>query len=368
MTDVASMAGSAIIERYAAGETAGRPVVLEGMVNESCGPGRGMCVIARADASGLASMSVDFCREMVPDVALVVDSHGRGATVPSRIKAKRVIPVDRADLQDYRAMERHWEGCQTLVSFETWYHWPMAAHARRCGLRTVLFPMWECSSDLDVQQADTIVCVSDQDLKHYPLNGLQFSGKSVRHDWPINPAIFNRGEKNQKLRFVHNCGTFGLNNRNNSDAAIAACASVTKHGAEFLCRAVEQPEFKPAAQIEVVDLPREHLFSGVDVFVFPVGMPGLCLPTSETSALQIPTVVMDLPQWAAWPDHMRVPVKRVDYADIGSRRVEYARPDLDAFISILSDLASGRAPLTPPPPGPSWSDFKAFWNTSIAGA
>ena len=42
-------------------------------------------IIGRADNSGLATMSADFCHNMVCHRGLVMNRHGRGETVPMKL-------------------------------------------------------------------------------------------------------------------------------------------------------------------------------------------------------------------------------------------------------------------------------------------
>lgn len=319
---------------------------------------RGMAVIGRADASGLGSLTVDFCREMRPERVMIINCSSRGATDVGRITCADVQLVEMEKVNQ-QVVSKFLDGMKYVVGFETFYRTCVMEAAGRMGIHTVLVPMWECTQP-EYEICDTMICVSDQDLRHYH--------DGVRIDWPMNPGAFFKPEALHRpaTRFQHNAGTFGLNGRNNTEG-VALAAQMLMGEIDLKIRAVEKPDFRvpTGVNIEVGAIDRAGLYFGYDVLVFPIGMSGLCLPIQEAAALGLPTVVMDLPQWAAWPAELKLPSVRVDTLPIGGRAVEYHRFDPAALASLLRRIAKGEVFPAQPPPQPSWGEFRRSWEAKV---
>ena len=308
-------------------------------------------VIGRADASGLGRMTIEFCRHMQPGRVAVLNYQGRGPTDPALIPGSRL--VSPPSMANHHLLAELMAGMATVVGFETFYNPAVLARARVDGLRTILFPMWECSPPWS-EEADELICVSRRDMQAYP------RGRLMR--WPIDPVRFTSEGFPVQPTFLHNAGSHGYYGRNGTEFVLRAmgqCADL--NACRFRVRSLEAipPNWERPSHvaIESGDVPLERLYAG-SVFVFPMRFEGLSLPISEAAAVGMPTIVLDLPEWEDWPQELRVRVSGTVEHAIGVRRVTYANPDVDHLASIMRGIAEHRIEARRPPCPPSWKEFK----------
>ena len=312
-------------------------------------------VIGRADASGLGRMTVEFCRHMKPGRVAVLDYHGRGRTNPDLIPGCHLI--NPASMANHHLLAELMNGMTTVIGFETFYNPAVVARAKVDGLRTILFPMWECSPPWS-EDADNLICLSDRDLRAYP--------RGLRMDWPIDRRAFLANGFPMRPTFLHNAGSHGYYGRNGTEFVLKALNQCGDLPCDFRLRTLEaipSDWFRPPhVVIEQGDVPIDRLYLGT-VFVFPMRFEGLSLPISEAAALGLPTIVLDLPEWSRWPQELRARVGGTVEHSIGARRVKYAIPDVDHMASIIRRVASHSIEAKAPPPPPTWDEFaKEFIN------
>lgn len=321
----------------------------------------GMCVIGRADASGLAAMTFDFCKAMRPERALIVNCSSRGRTHAEHIACDDVLLVEMDDLANEKVLDRFLKGMKYVVGFETFYRKDVLKFAAARNVGTVLFPMWECTG-AEYEACDAMVCVTDKDAAYYT--------DGIRIDWPMGNGFVHPRKQNPPEVFLHNGGTFGYHGRNNTKEVVQASKALKGTNAEVFVRSIEEPESGWREDHEnchwrVECIPRKELYAGADVFVFPTGISGLCLPLLEAAFLGIPSIVMDLPQFRAWPEELKLRPAKVEAIPIGFRAVEYHRPDPGELGAILRALADGKLVPAPPPPPPTWRAFTASWEAKV---
>lgn len=322
-----------------------------------------VAVFGRADASGLGSMTLDFCRHMHPDRVGIMDMPGRGGVL-EKIPASWVrVPAPGCLKPDW--WEQFLEGIDVLVGFETFYRDTVFLVTERRKVKTVMFPMWECSPPW-IEQATVLACLSDEDMKYYP--------RGVRMSWPMDRENFPQHRIfSPPRRFVHNAGGLGLHGRNGTREVIRASAKLQALGTIPLT--VRTNEMLPPpwldgsrwCDVRVGYLEdRRRLYHDADVLVFPMRFAGLSLPMLEAAASMIPTLVLDLPEWSHYAPEMRVPTCGSEIFRIGWRMVEYHKPDIEALGDRLVSLAKGDIFPQYPPQPPTWSDFAKAWNGMLA--
>ena len=316
-----------------------------------------LAVIGRADCSGLATMTREFCREMRAGKALILSYATRGATDATGIENATVIEPNQLTL-DF-AM-RWLEGVDTLVGFETLYSTFVVSAAMKSKTRLVMFPMWECSPQY-VDMCDLLIALSDRDAEHYK--------QSVRVEWPVSRERYMKSDVSYPpISFVHNAGSLGYHGRNGTEDIIAASRYLDGTNAMLFVRSGEtlpaswQDRASIGSCVFSSDwVPRERLYHNADVFVFPMRFPGLSLPLIEAAACRIPTIVADLPEWRSYPASMRVRVKGTVTHSIAGRRVEYASLDVDRLGEIMRALALGEQEALLPPEPQTWGNFREWW-------
>lgn len=317
-------------------------------------------VIGRADPTGLGSMTVDFCRNVAVDCAIIVRRDNRGATDSSQISGCYIREVSEIDakytvdtLQDF--------GCDVLVGFETFYSHDIVPECARHGIKTVMFPMWECSPP-ELAACDLLVAVTDTDKKRFP--------NAVRMDWPMEAFFSTAGVP--PINFVCNGGSLGLNNRNNFDAAVKAVwkRALDNTNARLIisCRdvnyATELAGKHPCIGVRVPAKNRSAMYSDADVIIHLQAFDGLSLPQLEAAASGIPMIVMDIKGNEQHPHKTKV--SHTDHHNIMGQCVPYARPDIEDLARMLRGMATGEIPLQSSPKPPTWAEFKEGFHGALS--
>lgn len=323
---------------------------------------KGLAVIGRADPSGLGSMTIDYCAAMKPERVAIINYDSRGRTDPGLVPGCQVWEPGEATSSD--RLVPFLEGMRAVVGFETFYGMEVLGVARGLGVKTICFPMWECSPHY-VDRCDVLIGLSDQDLKIYP--------KAIRMSWPATEAQFamKRRRNFPPVHFVHNAGHFGYNNRNATKEVIEAGTYLPlETDAMLTVRSFDRPPWKIEHQKIRYLGPaetREELYREADVIVFPMRFPGLSLPMVESAAAQIPTIVMEHPEWTDYPVAMKVPVVGHEMYRIGRQLVEYSNLNVGWLASMMASMARGETHPLPPTKPPTWAQFRKEWDAKVWG-
>jgi hypothetical protein len=164
----------------------------------------------------------------------------------------------------------------TLILFEEAFDWKVIPRARELGIKTVLMPMYECTRSPLPYIPDLILTPSDLDQKYFP-NG-------TRINVPVPEYIEWKLREKAKV-FVHNAGNGGLGGRNGTKELLEAMKFV-KSPIKLIVRSqsLNLKSDDPRVTVEHANLPRKHLYSVGDVFIFPEKFNGLSLPIQEAFA------------------------------------------------------------------------------------
>lgn len=309
-------------------------------------------VIGRADPTGLGSMTIDFCNNVEVEKALIINRSERGKTDVSKVKAKVVATTENIDACDVPGF---FYGVDAVVGFETFYSHDVVPRLHNAGIKTIAFPMWECSP-CTLAACDLLIAVTDAEVEAFP--------KAVRIDWPMEQLIPIVPGNNPPVNFVSNGGSLGLYGRNNFEASVQAvlggCFDGTDATLAIRCHDNEYATTLTAGHPKIKALPRTsertELYVGADVIIHLQAFDGLSLPQLESAACGIPLVVMDIKGYERHPH--RVPVsERYSYGLTG-KNIVYARPIISGLSSLLRGLATGEIPLQQSPKPPTWAAFK----------
>jgi len=318
-----------------------------------------LAVLGRADPTGLGAMTDDFCRAMDPDLALVVDYSTRGKTDPGLVPGSIVLPQTELRFSDFWA--EMLAGYDALVGFETFYDEAVLRGAKLAGCKTILFPMWECTQPW-CDAADVMVCLSPADEARYP--------RGIPMRWAVDPRRFQpRTDICWPPKLIqHNAGTLGLNGRNGTEEFLQAARYLSGTGVAVLVRAQEQipTEWRtPDAYYAGMVDQREDLWREMDLFVFPLKIPGLALPLIEAAAVGIPTLIVDIAERRDYHADFRVPIGRTYRCRIGGNEVEYRAADVEALGRRMRSMALGNVRVRVPPHPPTWHKFKTRWQNTV---
>jgi hypothetical protein len=167
-------------------------------------------------------------------------------------------------------------GATTLLCFETPFFPEVVREAKRRGIKTVLMPMYECTTDSTANQFDVLLNPSDLDQEVFP--------QGVRINVPVPNSIKWKPRTRAQV-FVHNAGNGGLGGRNGTAELLEAMQYVESpitlivrtQSQDFTCS-------DPRVRIERGTFPFEKLYTYGDVFIFPEKFNGLSLPIQEAFA------------------------------------------------------------------------------------
>lgn len=215
--------------------------------------------------------------------------------------------IDRVMVKHHSSRDNHYDWypdrcneeqlleCDTLLFLETPFDFNLVKRAKEKGIKTVIIPMYECSSH--VSMFDVVINPSQLDQKFYPQG--TFVPIPVTANWKLR-------EKAQV--FVHNAGNGGLGGRNGTKELIEALRYI-KSPIKLIIRS---QAFLPQIDDSRVELrigTFENIWDEGDVFIFPEKFNGLSLPIQEAFASGMPVMCGDRFPMNEWlPKEMLIPV------------------------------------------------------------
>jgi len=218
--------------------------------------------VVLATEQGLGYMAKDFYDNRVIQ-KVFIHPHGSRQNHPEWYK-----PEDR--LQNLGQLLE----CDSIVFFENPFYWKLIPMAREKGVKTVLFPMYECTPYPLFYEPDLILTPSALDKQYYP-NSVQI----------IVPVDIPWKLRTKARVFVHNGGNGGLGGRNGTKEVLEAMQYV-KSPIKLIVRSqiALGTSKDPRVDIRVGTVEKDELWSIGDVFLFPEKFNGLSLPIQEAYA------------------------------------------------------------------------------------
>lgn len=193
--------------------------------------------------------------------------------------------------------------CDTIIFFETPFYWKLIPMARERGIKTILIPMYECTTYPFPYEPDEIWTTSDLDT--------QFYGDKVTRQIQI-PIDVQHATRHVASTFVHNAGNGGLGGRNGTAELIEAMKYVTSPIKLVINSQVPISDIEDERiTVFVGNKPYEELWKEGDVFVFPEKFNGLSLPLQEAFASGMLVIATDrFPNNTYLPTDPLIPVER----------------------------------------------------------
>lgn len=342
--------------------------------------GNGICVVGRANRTGLGMMTLDFCRAMRPDKLILIDVGGSLVFYPEWFDelAAGGMEVKVVKLEDWRdtitpRFLLSGGEVKRLIGFETLYCDNISYVTHCLDIKVICLPNWECSPT-EVKDYDCLICLSKKDRQFYDM--ADGGAWLMNGRWPCaNEAICSKVQLVGKFashlpeRFAHNAGQ-ASHNRNGTWETLQAARWLAGTKARLVVRSqfpIPQQWIPAGAPIDIVVSEAEYradLYRYADVFIHPMQFPGLSLPLIEAAGNRIPSIVLDLPEWADHPH--RVPVSssppRVKKFAVP---VEMHSADVESLGKMMRGMATGEIMLKLPPAPPTWNGFREWWRDEI---
>jgi hypothetical protein len=326
---------------------------------------KGLAVVGRANCMGLGSMTEDFCREMRPELIIIIDPENGMKIDTSRI-AGNVVVVRSKDWARLSTLPANLLcNMRVVVGFETFYSDLFMSYCVGLGVKTLLFPMWECSPNY-VSMVDLLVCLSSKDDEHYSERPFK---NMVRCQWPASPmpSVVQQSRNWPPKIFTHIAGNAN-HNRNGTREVLRAATYLRGTGAKLAVYSnFDFPLSWSAFQtgnspIERRGHARERadLFIDADCLVHPQQIPGLSLPINEAAGCGIPVICLSIDDWYGWP--YSLPAHRAGTTHFARGVTEVLAPDIDQLGQLMADMATGNVDRVVPPQPPTWADFRKQWS------
>lgn len=335
---------------------------------------------------GLGTMTEEFCAAMQPERAIILDCMTGRPLCADRIANAAVVDARywRSSVLDHLA------GAEVVVAFETFYDETLPAALRR-NVKTVLFPMFEWTPRSHYNTCSLLLPLSETDRVECAANRSNWQAA----DWPASPAVrqfcvaCNGSGKGINLGggafacddccgsglarkvnwppkvFAHNAGN-ASHNRDGTLQVLQAAEALAGTGARLRVRG----SFNVAQRFAVRCGPhveflgraddRRELLDGVDCLVVPRRLGGHSLPINEAAGEGVPTIVLDLPDWRAWP--YRVPAVPDGLFTFSRGPHPAHRADVGALGGLMQAMALGKIERLPGPRMPTWAEFAAQWD------
>lgn len=213
---------------------------------------------------------------------------------------------DKKDRMD--SFDQLCDEVDVILFFETPFEWQYITRARSKGVKTVLMPMYECTTFPFIYQPDLIVAPSLLDFGFY-------RGKGVENIEYIPVPVESKWKQRDVAKvFVHNAGNGGIGGRNGTGELITAMEYVTSP-IKLIIRS-QTPNLIPRSHhddridFRLGNVPYNELYEEGDVFVFPEKFNGLSLPLQEAMASGMLVMTTDrFPNNKYLPTDPLIPVK-----------------------------------------------------------
>lgn len=281
-------------------------------------------LIARADNSGLGTMSWEFTRHIDFDQVKII-SNGRYKIFPERFK--NIVSELKTDIT---------LAIETPYDLKNWIG------------KKILIPMYECTHPGIAEKADVIISPSLLDKQFYP--------NSTFIPFPINRTVLPFKERKKAHIFVHNAGHGGLGGRNGTKELIEAMRFV-KSDIQLIINSQIPLDVHADPRIIVRQIDVENyweLWNEGDVFIFPEKFNGLSLPIQEAMSVGMAIMATDrYPFNAFLPKELLIPSRGfrkeriatwfesaiIEPKDIAEKIDEWAGKDISKFSKQMDQLA-----------------------------
>lgn len=286
--------------------------------------------IARADNSGLGTMSWEFARHLPMERVLII-KNGVYKVFPERFPGARMVHKDRIEKED---IEWLLDGITHLLAIETPYEYEIFRLAKERGIRVVMIPMYECMGEEIPVNPDLFLCPSALDFK------LMKSPKKFL-PVPVNRDKLPFRCRRQAKVFLHNAGHGGIMGRNGTSELLAAIPMV-KSDVRFIIRSQKAFEYShPKVEVRVGNFENYwDLWSEGDVFVFPHKFDGLSLPIQEALSVGMPVISTAMFPFLGWmPEQWFIPATEIVQAKPALRTIDFALVEPEQIAKKIDEFA-----------------------------
>lgn len=292
-------------------------------------------LVARCDDSGLGTLSQDFFNYLNPDKVLTV--YGRYNNHPERFPNAIICNQGMPTLEH---IEQFLSDIDIFITFETPYNWNLIKKAKEKGVKSIIIPNYEWTTQNPPVEPDLWLCPSKLDYKIF-----QAEGRNCQYiPIPVDRTKIPFRLRTKALNFVFNNGHGGSIGRNSAREMIEAIWRIPPQNptgdgdAKFIVRSQVQLDAMlrmPHIDFRFGETPKEELFKEGDVFIFPHKFDGLSLPIQEAMAAGMPVITTDFfPFNEMLPKELLIP-----YDDVAKAKLDEDTREIDIHLLYPKDIA-----------------------------
>ena len=243
-------------------------------------------LVVRCDSCGLGSLSQDFYKYLEPDKTLIIygGSNNQPDFFGNGIRCEAGLPT-LDQIKDFL------KDLDVFITFETPYNWNLISEARKLGVKSIIIPNFEWTTNNPPLEPDLWLCPSSLDY-----NIFKDEDRNAKYlPIPIDRTRINFRLRTKANTFVFNNGHGGSVGRNSAREMIEAISRVKKD-VKFIVRSqvpIDNMLNDGKTQFVQGEMSRDKLFDEGDVFVFPHKFDGLSLPIQEAMAAGMPIITTD---------------------------------------------------------------------------
>lgn len=304
-----------------------------------------LCIIARADTTGLGIQSRNWVRLLDPYKVVVIDSrpfNGNAQHFEWYAARKNSFIVN--GFIKPNEIDAILNDVDILLTFELPYNYSLIAAARARGIKTIIQNNWEFTDYLNqpnLPLPDLLVNHSywhlDEQKQKWPeITDYCPTPLFIEDFSDVREHNLNRNK--DKVRFLHIAGRQTYKDRNGTEDLLAAVKLIPRDiDFELVIKtqttdipAIDDP--RVVIDRSIVEDERE-LYRDFDTMIMPRRYAGGCLPMNEALASGLPVIMTDIdPNNKILPSYWLVKAEKTDSF--------MARAEIDVFTSDLNDLAA----------------------------
>ena len=247
--------------------------------------------IARADNSGLGTLSWEFANHLKPDKVLLVQN-GVFQVFPERYAKFETITIPAHKTISRDTAEEFLSGIDVLLSIETFYNWTMVILAREMGVKTALITMCEMYTEDFLSERlrpDLFICPSKLDYQMFPEPKIYLPP-------PVNTEKLVWRKRTKPRLFIHPSSHGGVNLRKGTPLLLEAMKYVNSdiRLIIYTWRDIFSTQDK---RVEIKKVNFENywqIWEKGDILVYPQDYNGICLPVDEAFASGLGVITTDI--------------------------------------------------------------------------
>jgi len=243
-------------------------------------------LIARCDDGGLGSLSQDFYKYLNPTKVLII--YGGYENHPERFPNGIICNAGMPNLEQ---IDEFLKDIDIFITFETPYNWSLISEAKKRGIKSIIIPNYEWTTNDPPVEPDLWLCPSLLDYDIFKAEGRNAEYLPI----PIDRTRIPFRLRTKAETFVFNNGHGGSIGRNSAREMIEAIARI-KSDVKFIVRSqvpLDNMLNDGKTKFVLGNAKKEDLFEEGDVMVFPHKFDGLSLPMQEAMAAGMPIIATD---------------------------------------------------------------------------